>query len=171
MKKYLPTKEQIKAQKSLHFMGDMIFQNNLWHINRHSVSWAFLIGLFCCFLPMPFQMVPGVILCVWIGANIPVSILLIWISNPFTMAPMFYATYRLGAWMLGQDTQVSTIDLSWDWLSAQLSLVWKPLLLGSITTGLTLGILAFITVRLYWRWKVSKDWSVRRQRMLQRLRS
>ena len=152
-------------------MGDMIFQNNLWHINRHSVSWAFLIGLFCCFLPMPFQMVPGVILCVWIGANIPVSILLIWISNPFTMAPMFYATYRLGAWMLGQDTQVSTIDLSWDWLSAQLSLVWKPLLLGSITTGLTLGILAFITVRLYWRWKVSKDWSVRRQRMLQRLRS
>jgi hypothetical protein len=77
---------------------------------------------------------------------------------------MFYATYRLGVWMLGERSEVSRINLSWEWLSAQFGAVWQPLLLGSLMTGLTLGSLAFVIVRLYWRWKVARHWSMRRLR-------
>jgi hypothetical protein len=142
----------------------MIFEPNLWHFNRHSVSFAFFVGIFCCFLPIPFQMVPCVLLAIWIRCNVPLSIALVWISNPITIPPMFYATYRLGVWMLGERSEVSRINLSWEWLSAQFGAVWQPLLLGSLMTGLTLGSLAFVIVRLYWRWKVARHWSMRRLR-------
>lgn len=142
----------------------MIFEPNLWHFNRHSVSFAFLVGIFCCFLPIPFQMVPCLLLCVWVRCNVPLSIALVWISNPVTMPPMFYSTYKLGTWMLGRQSQVSRINLSWEWLSAQFTVVWEPLLLGSLLTGITLGSLAFVIVRIYWRWRVARHWSMRRFR-------
>ena len=84
------------------------------------------------------------------------------------MPPMFYATYKLGTWILDEPNRVSTIELSLSWLSEQLLLVWQPLLLGSLITGITIGTLAYLTVRLYWRWKVSKSWTERRRRKIQR---
>lgn len=163
-RKYLPTREQLREVRSLRFLGDMIFEPNLWHFNRHSVSFAFLVGTFCCFLPIPFQMVPCVLLCVAIRCNVPLSIALVWVSNPITMGPMFYSTYRLGTWLLGRQNRVSHISLSWDWLSSQFGVVWEPLLLGSVLTGLTLGSVGFVAVRLYWRWKVARHWTMRRLR-------
>lgn len=164
MRKYLPTREQLREVKSLRFLGEMIFEPNLWHFNRHSVSFAFLVGIFCCFLPMPFQMVPCVLLCVWLRCNVPISIALVWVSNPITMPPMFYATYRLGTWLLGRENKVNHIVLSWQWLSSQIEAVWEPLLLGSVVTGLTLGCIGFVAVRLYWRWKIARYWAMRRLR-------
>jgi uncharacterized protein (DUF2062 family) len=163
-RRYLPTREKLREFRSLKFLGEMIFEPNLWHFNRHSVSFAFLVGIFCCFLPIPFQMVPCVLLCVWIRCNVPLSIALVWISNPVTMPPMFYSTYKLGTWMLGRESQVSRVNLSWEWLSAQFTVVWEPLLLGSLLTGITLGSLAFVIVRIYWRWRVARHWSMRRFR-------
>jgi uncharacterized protein (DUF2062 family) len=163
-RKYLPSRDRLRKEKSLAFLGEMIFEPNLWHFNRHSVSFAVLVGVFCCFLPIPFQMIPCVLICVWIRCNVPLAIALVWISNPVTMPPMFYTTYKLGTWILGEPNRVSSVDLSWDWLSEQLAVVWEPLLLGSLLAGVTLGSLAFIVVRLYWRWKVSRDWSMRRLR-------
>ncbi len=156
-RKYLPTREHVRSIRSLQFLGDVIFEPNLWHLNRHSVSFALFIGLFCCFLPIPFQMVPAVILAVWIRCNIPVTLVCVWLSNPLTVAPMFFATYKLGAWILDRPNEVSRISISWEWLSAQLSTVWAPLLLGSLLTGLAAGSIAFVIARLYWRWKVSRE--------------
>ena len=164
MKKYLPTKDQVRRQRSLRFLGDVLFENNLWHFNRHSVSYAMLVGWFCCFLPIPFQMVPGLMICIWVGANVPLTLAIIWISNPLTIPPMFYASYRLGAWLLGVPSNVSTISLSWDWLSGQIGAIWQPLILGSLVVGTTLGLIGFASVRLYWRWRVNREWSRRRSR-------
>jgi len=166
LKKYLPNRDDLRKQKALQFFGEVIFQNDLWHFNRHSVSVAFFVGFFCCFLPIPFQMIPGIFLCLWLKANVPISIALIWISNPFTMPPMFYATYKIGTWILNEPNRVSTIELSFEWLYQQFALVWQPLLLGSLITGITIGAFAFITARLYWRWRVSRNWRERRRRQI-----
>ena len=164
MKKYLPTKDQVRNQRSLRFLGEVLFENNLWHFNRHSVSYAMLVGWFCCFLPIPFQMIPGLMLCIWVGANVPLTLAVIWISNPVTIPAMFYACYRLGAWLLGVDSHVATISLSWEWLSGQIGIIWQPLILGSLITGTTLGLISFTGVRLYWRWRVNREWARRRSR-------
>ncbi|MDP6027696.1 MAG: DUF2062 domain-containing protein [Pseudomonadales bacterium] len=163
-KKYLPTKEQLRNTRSLQLLSHLIFEPNLWHFNRHSVSYAALIGIFCCFLPIPFQMIPCVLLVILVRCNIPLAIGFVWISNPITMPPMMYFTYRVGTWMLGRPNTLTEIKISMEWLSVQLNAVWQPLLLGSLTTGFLFGFSAFGLIRLYWRWKVSRDWSMRKLR-------
>ena len=164
LRKYLPTREQLRETRSLQFLGEMIFEPNLWHFNRHSVSYALLFGLFCCFLPIPFQMIPCVLLCVAVRCNVPLAIALVWISNPITMPPMMYFAYRVGTRILGQSDQLVSIDLSLEWLTTQLAIVWQPLLLGSLVCGVTTGVIGFVTVHLYWRWKVSNSSKIRRAR-------
>ncbi len=162
LKKRLPTREQLKQTKSLRFLGDMIFESNLWHFNRHSVSYAVLIGSICCFLPMPFQMIPAVLLCVLIRCNVPLAIAIVWISNPVTMPAMKYFAYRVGGWLLGMDDQMQPVDLTLEWFTEQLMLVWQPLLLGCLVCGLVMGITGFSLVRLYWRWKITR-YKIKRQ--------
>ncbi len=150
--KYLPTKERLKEIKPLRFLGEMIFDPNLWHFNLHSISYAALFGLFCCFLPIPFQMIPCALLCIWVRCNIPLALAFVWISNPITMPPMMYFAYRVGTQFLDQNNQVESIDLSLEWLMAQMAIVWQPLLLGSLACGITAGLVGFASVHLYWRW-------------------
>ena len=163
-KKYLPTRDQLREIKSLSFLAHLIFQPNLWHFNRHSVSFAAFIGIFCCFLPMPFQMIPCTLMCIWLRCNIPLAIALVWISNPFTMPPMMYFCYRLGAMILGEASQEIEISLTLEWLSAQFSAIWKPLLLGCLGTGVSLGATAFVAIRIYWRWKIVRSIKRRKKR-------
>ena len=132
-RKYLPTREQLRNTRSLQFLGHIIFEPNLWHFNRHSVSFAVLIGIFCCFLPMPFQMIPCVLLVIWVRCNIPLAIAIVWISNPITMPPMMYFSYKLGRWMLGQPAPSAELEVSTQWLVEQLAVVWQPLLPVSYT--------------------------------------
>ncbi len=164
MRKYLPTKEQLRQTKSLRFLGDVIFEPNLWHFNRHSVSFGLMIGVFCCFLPIPFQMVPAVLGCIWIRCNVPIAIAMVWITNPLTMGPIYFGTYKFGAWLMGVQSVATEADLSWESLTGELAGIWQPLLLGSVLAGLLMGSLVFIAARLYWRWKVAKHWSMRRLR-------
>jgi uncharacterized protein (DUF2062 family) len=93
---------------------------------------------------------------------VPLSIGIVWISNPVTMAPIMYFNYRFGTFLLGQPNTVREIHISLTWLSQQFALIWQPLLLGSLILGISLGLIGFILVRLYWRWKVAKDWSMRK---------
>ena len=77
---------------------------------------------------------------------------------------MMYFTYRIGTLILGTQNEVKEVQISLEWLASQLSVVWQPLLLGSLLTGLVLGIIGFTIVRVYWRWKVARNWSMRRLR-------
>ncbi|MEZ5583385.1 MAG: DUF2062 domain-containing protein [Candidatus Competibacteraceae bacterium] len=64
----------------------------------------------------------------------------IFITNPITIPPMFYSCYRLGAWMLGIPPYPFRIQLSLSWLLHETSLIWFPLVVGSLTVGVVLGL-------------------------------
>ena len=77
--------EKIKHEKVLKILGPAILQPNLWHLNRKSVSRAIAIGLFCAFLPIPLQMVLAAFFAIIFAANLPISVILVWITNPITI--------------------------------------------------------------------------------------
>jgi len=77
---------------------------------------------------------------------------------------MFYFAYRLGAWLLGIEVEVSAIELSWDWLASQFEIIAQPLLVGSLICGWVTGITAYALVRVSWRLHVLQRWQERRER-------
>ena len=154
LKKYFPTQQEIKEMKYLHFFGDLLFEPNLWHFNRNSLSYAFLIGGFFCFMPMPFQTIPCVLVALWIRCNLPVSIAVVWISNPITIGPMIYFSIIVGQEVLGGGSLLVPLDLNLSWIKNQIAVIWKPLLVGSLVCGISAGTAGFLGVRAYYRLKI-----------------
>jgi uncharacterized protein (DUF2062 family) len=150
-KRYMPDPESIRANKSLRFLGKLLHDPNLWHLNRHSVARAMAVGLFAAFIPLPMQMLLAASLAVPVRGNLPISVGLVWLTNPITMPPVFYCTYKLGAWILGVPPMLLPDELTWEWISGELATLWQPFLLGSLVAGLGLGVLAYNLTMLYWR--------------------
>ncbi|MEZ5560755.1 MAG: DUF2062 domain-containing protein [Pseudomonadales bacterium] len=141
-----------------------LHEPELWHLHRRSVGGATFIGLFCAFLPMPFQMLVAAVLAVWSRCNLPISVALVWITNPLTIPPMFYFAYRLGAWLLDMRIEVSQIHLNWSWLMDNLGNIGYPLIVGSLICGWVAGLTGMVFVRLAWRLHVIRRWRERRER-------
>ncbi|MDB4281858.1 DUF2062 domain-containing protein, partial [Paraglaciecola sp.] len=47
-------------------------------------------------------------------ANLPLSVTLVWVTNPLTMPVIYYGAYTLGAWMLGSQMQPVAFDISFE---------------------------------------------------------
>lgn len=163
MKRYLPSSEKVRQMKSLNFLGDIVQEPNLWHINRHSVARAFLIGVWFCFIPMPFQMLASALFAIWFNANLPLAVALVWISNPVTMPPIFYFNYKLGAWMLSRPLLDFEFSPSVAWVSGRLLDIGIPLYLGSLIVATVSACSAYLVIQLLWRRKVRADWRLRRR--------
>ncbi len=164
IKRFTPDNETIRTHKHLRIFGTLLHDSNLWHMNRRSVSGAFAVGLFWAFIPIPFQMVAAAFTAIIFRVNLPISVALVWISNPITMPPMFYATYLFGTWILGEPPQSSEFEVSIEWMSNSLAEIWQPLYLGSVICGVIASILGYILMRGFWRWHVVSNLRKRRER-------
>ncbi|KZX82332.1 ATP-binding protein [Oleiphilus sp. HI0009] len=164
LKKYLPNPDTIKDNKSLRFLGDVIHEPNLWHMNRHSVTKAIAIGFFWGCMPMPFQMVAAAFVAVWLNANLPLSVATVWFSNPITMPPIFYFEYLVGAWVLQMPPLGFEYELTWEWLSERLYTVGVPLYLGAVICGIIGGFASYFIVGWLWKRNVKKRWTERKAR-------
>jgi uncharacterized protein (DUF2062 family) len=51
-----------------------------------------------------------------------------------------------------------------DWITERLTTLWEPMLVGSIVTGIVLGIVGYFATMIYWRWWVRRAWLKRQQR-------
>ena len=162
-KRYMPDPTSIREHKSLRFLGTLLHDPNLWHLNRHSVARAMAVGLFAAFLPIPLQMLVAAALAIMVRGNIPIAVSLVWLTNPITMPVVFFFTYQTGAWLMDIPARHLPDELTWEWISGELSTMWQPFLLGSVVTGLVLGALAYCLTMMYWRWWVARQWRRRKK--------
>ncbi len=169
-RRWQPDANKVSQIKGLRWLAPLLRDPYLFHLNRHSVSLAFFVGVFCAFLPMPGQTAPAALLALWLRANLPISVALIWISNPVTMPPMLYACYELGRRVLGVERDRFHFEMSFSWLFTEAKAIWWPLLTGSLLAGMVLGFLAWLAIRLLWQWHVVRNWEARK-RNRQRARS
>lgn len=164
IKRYTPNPALLKKHRHLRHLGTLLHDENLWHLNRRSVAGGVAAGLFWAMIPIPAQMVTAALSAIFFRVNLPISVALVWLTNPVTMPPVFYMSYRVGTWLLGTPAENGEFHLSLEWISAELAAIWKPLYLGSVVLGVLLAGLGYCAMRLYWRWHVIQRCKVREKK-------
>ncbi len=162
--RFMPNREKIKAIKALEFLGDKLHRPNLWHLNRRSVSLAFAIGLWAMYTPpLPWQMAIAGVLAIYFNANLPIAVALVWITNPVTWLPLYYAAYEVGSLVLGrgsfqfeQFSHLFSIEKVWE--------LGAPLLLGCFILMNVGAALGYFGVQYFWRRSVLRRLTLRKYR-------
>jgi uncharacterized protein (DUF2062 family) len=161
----LPHHDKVKKHQHLKIFGNLLHDANLWHLNRHSVSGGVAVGLFMAFVPLPFQMVMAAAAAIIFRVNLPISVALVWITNPITIPPMFFFAYLVGTWVIGTPPDAEPFQLSMEWIeSGGLNDIWLPLLVGSLICASVCALVGYTLAIWIWRWHAVERWKLRRQR-------
>lgn len=158
IQRFSPKPETLKAHPHLKHFGEILQNPNLWHLNRRSAAGAVAVGLFCAWMPIPFQMLLASILAMACSVNLPLSVALVWISNPLTMPPLFYVAYLLGSYLLNEPVTTFHFELSFQWIANALETIAPALFLGSLILGVISAALGYFLLRLLWRFNSAKKW-------------
>ena len=121
----------------------------------HRLAMGVGVAMFVTFTPtVGFQMLLVVFLAWLFRANKVIGIPLVWISNPATMVPIYYAGYRLGTIMLGwkvvgkdwwNELAKPTVG-GWELVGLYWRKFWEistPLWAGSLVISLVLGYISY----------------------------
>ena len=118
---------------------------------------ALFWGIWIAMLPIVgIQMAVAFFVALIVRANLPLIVALQWISNPFTVAPIYFADYEIGLLILelfGIDyarNKLLTADFDWSGLTISeliktfLKLIdtFPPMFVGGSVVGISLGVLA-----------------------------
>lgn len=163
-KRWMPSPSSVRENPALEFLGALRHDPNLFHLTRHSVSVAFFVGLFIAFLPIPFQIPLAAAGALLFRCNLPLACTLVWVSNPLTFPIIFYGCYVLGARLLNTPESSFNFELSFEWFQSEFLMIWQPLVLGCVLSGLFFGCLGYISMQWIWRWHVVTKWKSRKKR-------
>ncbi len=148
-------KKTSKSEKFKAFIKKYKIPPEYLSTNRRMVSKAVLIGLFIAFIPMPMQMLAVVAVMPFTKFNVPIGLAMCWLSNPFTMPPMYYMEYLTGSFFLG--TKVQPVEMTLEWFSANLGNIFIPLYTGTLFYSVIGSITAYYLVNRFWKSSVEKD--------------
>jgi len=162
--RYIPDREALVNHQHLRFLGNRLHDPNLWHLSRRSIAMAFAVGLMCAWIPVPLQMVLAAVSALYYRANLPVSVALVWVTNPITMPPLFYFAYKIGLWFMGRPAPNQSFQFSLEGVMNGIGNTWEPFLLGCFVLGVCCSALGYFGVRFFWARFVLKKWAQRQMR-------
>ncbi|OUR64693.1 ATP-binding protein [Methylophaga sp. 42_25_T18] len=164
LKRFMPDHKAMQEHPHLQKFGQRLTEPKLWHLNRKSIAGGAALGLFIGFMPIVGQMFVAAALAIFFRVNLPFSVSAVWISNPLTVAPMYFYAYKIGAWVLQVPVGQYSFELTWEWFSHEFLAIWQPLLLGSFICGIIAAVIGVIVVRIVWRLIVIRNWLQRRHK-------
>lgn len=167
-KRVLPKDHEIREHKQLRFLGKILHDPNIFHITRRSLAGGAAIGLFVGCLPIPGHMVVASVFSILFRVNLPLAVLLVWVTNPLTFAPYLFLAYKTGAHILNVPTEPVNFQLSLSWASKTLHRIWEPLLVGCLCYSTGSSILGYFSVRLAWRIATIRKWKKRKRLQAQK---
>ena len=161
-KRVLPGHDHFRRHENLQFLGDILHDPDIFHLTRRSVAGGVATGLSVAWIPVPIHMFVAALIAIRLRVNLPIAVILVWITNPLTFAPLFYGAYKLGAWILQRPPRDVHIELSFHWIGTTFTTIWEPLLLGCFLIGSASGLAGYLAVHIAWRVAVMKKMSARR---------
>ncbi len=176
LRRILPTPEKVARIPGIKYFGNHIMAPKLWYVNRRSIAGAVFWGLFCGMLPIPMHTLLAAFAAVVFGVNLPICLLLVWVSNPVTLPPILGIGYWIGAHLL-HEPMISVHEilrlfkhfLNWmigtgknPFQNGMHLFVW-PLIIGLIIEALLVSSVAAILTRVIWRFYVILKWRRRKK--------
>lgn len=165
--------ERIRQLPMLRWLGPRLHDPAVWHMGRNGCARGAAIGLFIGLL-VPFAQIPAAaVLAIAMRANLAVAVVGTLVTNPFTIAPIYYLAYMLGSYVLGLSP--STIDpgtfhveaaevAGWlDIWSQRVVTIGKPLFLGLLLMATLLAGAAYGLINWTWRVLTMRAWRRRRR--------
>lgn len=160
-----PHPDTLRKHKILGRFAHLLHEPNLWHFNRNSVARAIGLGLFAAFLPIPFQSPFAVVLAIWLRANLPLSVLMVFITNPLTMVPIELTAYWLGSLIVPGEFKPLPHPFEWSWIWDNLSSIGLPLVIGHFMMSIIGGIVGYYGILGFWRLHLIQHLKKRKQRV------
>jgi uncharacterized protein len=172
LRDWLPRPHHLRESRAVAWLGPALHHPRVWHLTRRGVALGVAVGIFFGLLVPVGQIVFAAAAAVVLRANLPVAAVSTLVTNPFTFAPVYFAAYRLGQWLLGgepvltEDALARTIEADTWWLR-----VWvdrmvsfgRPLLLGLSILAVGLSVAAYFAVDQLWRLFAWRAWRRRRE--------
>lgn len=162
-KRVLPERHQIQGHKHLQFLGDILHDPEIFHLTRHSAAGGVATGLFFAFIPIPGQMILAGLTAIYFRVNLPLSVILVWITNPLTIPPILYLAYKTGAVILNRPYRQIDYDLSWQWFAERFLDIWPSMVTGCLVLATTAGISGYLLIRFIWRLNIVRRWEARQK--------
>jgi uncharacterized protein len=151
----MPSPRAIRENRSFSVFGKLLHDPNLWHLNRRSAAGAFAVGLFVMYMPPVGQMFMAAAAAIWLRVNLPISVALVWITNPLTIPPMFYFAYLVGCRILGAPSAEFRLEFWAEWRNWVA--VLEPLALGMLICAAVCSAAGYFGVQALWRWNLMRE--------------
>ncbi|MGE0787888.1 MAG: DUF2062 domain-containing protein [Sandaracinaceae bacterium] len=135
------------------------------HDTPHRIAWGVFLGFVVAFSPtVGLQMVIYLAVATALRANKVSGLPVVWLTNPVTLVPVYYACWRIGAFVLGTDddpargeriiAQLMGAGTEWAWGRLFEAEFWRELgrtlvdlgaelWLGGFVVGVALGALFY----------------------------
>lgn len=102
LRRLMPSHESVANNRWLKWLGPSVLHPRLFHLSRRGVATGAAIGVFFAFITPIAQIPLSAAACVVLRANVPVAIVATLVNTPPTFGPVYYAAWKVGAWVLAE---------------------------------------------------------------------
>ena len=171
IRRYMPTREEMAQNKYLRPIAHRFLSPELWRFTRRSVPRGIALGLFAAFIIPVGQIFLAAFLALPTRANVPLSAVSTFVTNPFTLPFWLVVANRVGAFVLKMDAATTDI-LNRTMADGGWTMVFEAFEVAGVTAFgfLVLAILSaaigYLVGSVGWRLIVAAKWSRRMKRMV-----
>lgn len=161
VRRWLPTPEQMVNMRGLGWLGRYLQPRPwLWVAHRRRVARGAALGLAAGVIPLPTQMVVAALLAVLLRANVAAAVAATWLTNPFTLVPIWSLALWLGGLVVPGISasgapamlalQWNAPDTWWPAFWAWIQAMGPAWLVGLPMASVALGLVAYAAVFYGW---------------------
>jgi hypothetical protein len=172
LREALPKPQHLREHRAVSWLGPALHHPRVWHLTRRGVALGVAVGVFFGLMVPLGQIVLAAVAAVVLRANLPVAALSTLVTNPFTVAPIYLAAYRLGHALLGGEPTITEAAMEpplelevsfWQLWIRRVVEAGPPLALGLAIFATGLSVAAYVVVDQAWRLVAMRAWRRRRE--------
>lgn len=91
----------LKSNRFMRWFARHFLDKTVWKPTRHTFAGGLAVGLFVMMLVIPGQTPLALFLAALLRVNIPMAVIVSWLVNPATMAPVGWWEIEFGNWLVG----------------------------------------------------------------------